>query len=137
MHGHIVDVGAEAFGDIVMVSLRFTSLTKVFLFVTNQMLRASDDTRVLNSANSLGHQHTGEHRVRAEAFPVTACCGSTSQWSGDGTELYVDPLTTVLGTHSLAAGEGKSTAPGSGDVDTSRESRVVISCWMSISTTQR
>lgn len=87
-----------------MVSLRFTSLTEVFLFVTDQMLRASNNPRVLNSANSFSHQHTGEHRVRAEAFPVTACCGSTSQWSGDGTELYVDSFTTVLGTHGLAAG---------------------------------
>lgn len=119
-----------------MVSLRFTSLTKVFLFVTDQMLRASDDTRVLNSANSLSHLHTGEHRVRAEAFPVTACSGSTSQWSSDGTELYVDPFTAVLGTHGLTTGEGKATAPGSSDVDTSRESRVVISCRLSISTAQ-
>ena len=51
------------------------------LFVTEPMLRGSDDTLALNTGDNIGEGNTSEVRVRSETFPVAATVGVAAERS--------------------------------------------------------
>ena len=54
MQGGVVDVRANAITDGEAITSRFAALTKVLLLVANVMFAAGNDTRALDTLDSLG-----------------------------------------------------------------------------------
>jgi hypothetical protein len=64
----VIDVGADR---VDVLAFKVAGLAEMLLFIQNVMLRASNDTSILNTSNGVGNCNAGEIRVRREAFPVT------------------------------------------------------------------
>lgn len=65
------------------------SICALTLLVSNVVLCASNDTRVLNALDRLGHSNTSQIRVRRETFPVAATCRHATDGSRNRTENYL------------------------------------------------
>jgi hypothetical protein len=64
----IVDVGADR---VDVLAFEIAGLAEMLLFIQNVVLRASNDTGILDTSNGVGNSNAGEIRVGREAFPVT------------------------------------------------------------------
>jgi hypothetical protein len=67
----IVNVRRPGLSDVESIIARFRRLSEMFLFVSNEVLRACLHSSALDTADRVGEQFTSEVRVRAEALPVT------------------------------------------------------------------
>jgi hypothetical protein len=120
VQSNIVNIGRDSIRDV------RTSLSEVLLLVEDVMLGASNDTSILDTHNGLGVQDTGENRVRAEAFPVTATFGTATERAYDGAQHDIHTLVAVLAAHIVAAGVGEGSVPCCGNGDAGREGRYEV-----------
>jgi hypothetical protein len=65
--GLVIDVGADSIDE---AAFKVAGLAEVLLLVKNVVLRASNDTSILDTANSVGNGDSGEVGVGRETFPV-------------------------------------------------------------------
>ena len=141
MHGLVIDVRAQCGRNVVASACAFTNLTEVFLLVSNEMLRRSDDSRTLDSDGTISKviaatvvkddilpldgrsdQLSSQVWVRRESFPVATTLRCATQWATDGSQLNIDTLASEFFTHSHTPGTGQVTTPGRCDIHTGRES---------------
>ena len=66
MHRFVVYVGAQTIRNREIEACCLWRLAKVLLLVANIVLRASNDTSILNTLNGLAHHDSREYRVRAK-----------------------------------------------------------------------
>lgn len=67
------------------------------------MLRASHDTGILDTLDTLANGNTRQIRIRGEAFPIPSSLWGTAEGTGNGAEDDVDALSFVFLAYGLAA----------------------------------
>jgi hypothetical protein len=68
MHGLVVDVGTDTLSDVEAIALSLWCLTEVLLFVGDVMLRARNDSSVLNASNRWIDQGASQVWIWTETF---------------------------------------------------------------------
>lgn len=63
MQGGVVDVCANAITDVEAKASRFGALTKMLLLVADKVFGTGNDTRALDTLDSLGEQDAGQGRI--------------------------------------------------------------------------
>lgn len=69
MKGLVVNVGADGIDKVVVFEC--AGLAEVLLFIHDEVLGASNNTCILNTADGVGNSNAGQDGVGREAFPVT------------------------------------------------------------------
>ena len=112
--------------DVVSVSVGLGRLAEVLLFVTDEVLSASNDTSILDTVDVLSDSDTRKDWVRGETLPVTATLGTAAERTNDRAELHVDALAVVLGAHAVTALVEETTVEGGCNGHTAGEDTVVV-----------
>lgn len=100
----------------------------MFLLIHDVVLRARNDTSVLNALDGLSDGNASENWVGTEALPVTASCWYASQRPSYRTELDIYALASMLHAHCVTARLEEAGRPSSSYIDPGREGGVVIGC---------
>jgi hypothetical protein len=66
--GLVVDVGADGCRDVVSVTLGFSDLAEMLLFIPNQVLCAGDDPGTLDPLNGGSDEGSGQVWIWTEPF---------------------------------------------------------------------
>src|SRR5690242_6898138 len=90
------------------------------------MLRGCHDTLVLDALDGLRSGDTLEYRVAAEALPVAAASGQSSERAHSRTQQNVDALEASFFAMSLATLVHELLVPGRSNSDTSGEGCDVV-----------